>query len=200
MNDLHEDAPYQDVFNWTLAPTKQAPYSLTGILPNTTLADTDMVVSMDSCNSSIETKDWLAWIIVMPWDETAGWNWTQPTVGLQFDSRTANFTLDGYFLAQPFIKENSTYQYLDEGNIRLASAKGPDVTMGKISIKFEGVIDSYHSDVLVNNSATPTWLKSVGFGNNSMNIGNGSTLSAGPRQSWVVAVFVVLFASMLMYI
>lgn len=62
--------------------------------------------------------------------------------------------------------------------VGVTSSLQPLGLQGKIKISYFGVIDLYHSDILVNTSATPTWLRTVGFGNNSMNIGydNGGAL------------------------
>ncbi|KAJ5407708.1 hypothetical protein N7509_001591 [Penicillium cosmopolitanum] len=94
--------------------------------------------------------------------EEAGWNWTYPAVELQFDSRTANLTLEGY-----------AYGVSLQKNPREQTREDYDV-QGRFKVSFSGVIDPYHSDILVNTSSTPSWLRTVGFGNNSMNIGYGS--------------------------
>ncbi|PYH42831.1 uncharacterized protein BP01DRAFT_393862 [Aspergillus saccharolyticus JOP 1030-1] len=42
-------------------------------------------------------------------------------------------------------------------------------------LRFAGVLDAYHSDILANDTATPTWLRTVGVNNNSPNIGYTGT-------------------------
>lgn len=60
--------------------------------------------------------------------------------------------------------------------------EGPVLFMGKFLMTFTGVIDSYHSDVLRNDTATPTWLRSVGYQNNSLNVAYTSASTA----SWTI--------------
>lgn len=121
---------------------------------------------MKPCNSSIESGQ--SYILLIDRDygiNTAGWDWTYPKVDMQFDSQTANLTVDGYAAAFPHRISTENYQ---------SDLVGSDEVQGKIKISFVGVIDPYHSDTLVNTSTTPTWLRTVGFGNNSMNIGYNS--------------------------
>lgn len=65
-----------------------------------------------------------------------------------------------------------------------------DEVQGKIKILFFGVTDPYHPDALVNTSTTPTWLRTVGFGNNSMNIGyNSGAPDWSHLSNWGAATF-----------
>ena len=62
------------------------------------------------------------------------------------------------------------------------------------------VIDPYHSDTLVNTSRTPTWLRTVGFGNNSMNIGYNSGSMSLPRPvRWEAAAIFSFVTLAVMY-
>lgn len=64
------------------------------------------------------------------WSNNAGWNWTYPVVDLQFDSRTANLTLDGYAAGLPY-----RISYTEGGqNVQ----SGPDEVQGKIKISYLG--------------------------------------------------------------
>jgi len=93
-----------------------------------------------------------------------------PTINLQFDAVTANLTLEGYFEADP--------TYPDVGDWE----KGPVPFTGKFLMTFAGVIDSYHSDVLNNDTSTPTWLRSVGYQNNSLNV----AYTSASTTSWTM--------------
>lgn len=106
----------------------------------------------------------------MPGDEwwsTRGWkNFTLPKMNVTFDDQTANFTLDGDFEASPFLRSNDTlYNGGTNGELGVG-------VQGTIQFTFKGVLDAYHSDVLDMNTSSPTWLRTVGFGNNSLNIAN----------------------------
>jgi hypothetical protein len=126
---------------------------------------------MSSCNTSIESSLFSVGIISDHWWAPPGWNWTYPFVNLEFDSKTANITMNGYFSAISDMLLNAT-----DGSRELEY--GPDHVYGKMRLSFKGVIDTYHSDILVNNSAVPQWIRTVGFGNNSLNMGYESAASA----------------------
>ncbi|KAJ5998944.1 hypothetical protein N7451_006754 [Penicillium sp. IBT 35674x] len=95
-----------------------------------------------------------------------GTYYPDPTINLQFDATTANLTLEGYFEADSMYLEVNEWE------------EGPVLFMGKFLMTFTGIIDSYHSDVLRNDTATPTWLRSVGYQNNSLNVAYTSTSTA----------------------
>lgn len=188
ISDAGSFPPYQDYFNLTLEPTKQAPYNLNGLFSNATNvfdALYNLTLFETSCSSTTATDEYSVWIVNSPSVNTDGWNWTSSTVQLDFDSYTANYTLDGYFTA--------VAEWFSNGTGILKSPS--NWFQGKIHITFSGVIDTYHSDVLVNNSATPTWLPTVGFNNNSMNI-DYTKQSASQNQlrapSWFAAVVIFL--------
>ncbi|KAJ5201683.1 uncharacterized protein N7498_006346 [Penicillium cinerascens] len=165
-----------DIFNLTLSPrAKEAPYNLTGIIKNADARLDTFDLDLRSCNTSIESSQNYMSLIDRDWSNNAGWNWTYPSVDLQFDSQTANFTVNGYAAAFPYWLSSTA-----SGEHRQL---GPDEVQGTIKISFFGVIDPYHSDTLVNTSTTPTWLRTVGFGNNSMNIGYDSGALGWPRAS-----------------
>jgi hypothetical protein len=60
--------------------------------------------------------------------------------------------------------------------------ESPVLFTAKSLMTFAGVIDSYHSDVLKNDTSTPSWLRSVGYQNNSLNIAYKSASTA----SWAI--------------
>ena len=155
-----------------------------------------MYLDLDVCDSRKETKNSLITILAWPWTESSRWNWTYPIVNLWFDSQTANLSLDGSFTAIPMLLPNSSRNPLmpNLGNVSF---------QGSIKIRFQGVIDPYHSDVLVNDSATPTWLRTVGYGNNSANIGYESEAQGRPGLAlWSVAfqTLLVLFLSSITFV
>lgn len=155
--------PYHDYFNLTLESTLQAPYSLDGQFSNATNvfdALFNLTLFEPSCSSATATDEYSVWLVNSPSANTEGWNWTSPTVQLQFDSQTANYTLDGYFTALA--------EQFSNGSGILKSPS--NWVQGKIRMTFSGIIDVYHSDILVNSSAHPAWLPTVGFNNNSLNI------------------------------
>lgn len=128
-------------------------------------------MNLKSCDSSTESSQNRMTLVDRDYSNNAGWNWTYPAVEIQFDSQTANFTLSGYAAAIPY--------YINRADS--LKSLGPDEVQGTIKVSFSGVIDSYHSDILVNTSSTPTWQRTVGFGNNSMNIGYDSGSFGFPR-------------------
>ncbi|KAJ5963993.1 uncharacterized protein N7479_003869 [Penicillium vulpinum] len=69
-----------------------------------------------------------------------------------------------------------------------------NLTMSGIFGASWGVLDTYHSDVLDVNSSSARWLRTVGFGNNSLNIDNDARNAAGmSRISRGSASIMVLF-------
>lgn len=108
-----------------------------------------------------------------------------------FNENTANFTLEGKFVAYPYLSANDT-GYIDTpdgGEISIG-----DSVQGTIRFTFRGELDTYHSDVLDMNTTTPTWLRTVGFGNNSMNAGYNS---GGYGRPGVGAGHILVLLSML---
>ncbi|KAJ5986040.1 hypothetical protein N7451_010405 [Penicillium sp. IBT 35674x] len=191
------DSPYDsvnDIFNLTLSrDTRDGPYNITGTIKNADMMLDTFEMDLESCNTAIETKQNSMSLVDRDWSNNAGWNWTYPVVDLQFDSRTANFTLNGYAAGLPY-----RISYTEGGqNIQF----GPDEVQGKIKISYFGVIDLYHSDILVNISATPTWVRTVGFGNNSMNIGydNGGALGWHCPSYWEATAISCIISLTLMY-
>ncbi|OJJ98252.1 hypothetical protein ASPACDRAFT_44760 [Aspergillus aculeatus ATCC 16872] len=96
--------------------------------------------------------------------------WPAMTVRLEFDGETANYTIHGYFQSHRTHGKDEDLFYGDPAE-------------GQFTLRFAGVLDAYHSDILANDTATPTWLRTVGFNNNSLNIGYtgaaGKSMSAG---------------------
>jgi hypothetical protein len=175
---LGEEAPLKDAFNLTLAPTTKAPYKFTSTLPNPTRLLDNMGMVLDSCSTTRHgnfTDDFEVFLVTIGGLELEGWNWTSPVFDLQLNNQTANLTIDGYYLASP---------HSPNGTVVIIPVS--DEMLGRIRITFEGVIDSYHSDILDQDKSSPTWIRTVGFQNNSLNIGYNS---AGQLQcaSWWLA-------------
>lgn len=125
----------------------------------------------------VETSQWSFSIWSGPFEGT---NFTNPTIDLQFDDSTANLTLQGYAEAGSVYGTGST------------TTSGSTVVWGEFSLTLSGVIDKYHSDVLRNDTTTPTWLPTVGYNNNSANIGY-TTQSTGSRIAEPLFLTTVVF-------
>lgn len=144
-------------------------------------------ISMPACNSSYYNGDWKVSLLEVPgedWWSTKGWKgFTLPILNVTFDTQTADFALNGDFAANPFLRSNDT-----DYNGGTAGELGPAI-QGTIGFTFKGVLDAYHSDVLNTNTSSPIWLRTVGFGNNTLNIGNSNSAAGqlGPSQ-WAMTV------------
>ncbi|KAJ5185838.1 Transcription factor [Penicillium cf. griseofulvum] len=125
-------------------------------------------VNMPACNTSREYGNWS---IRVPqrasWDTESWDDFDVPIMRAGFSAHAASLVMDGSFVASPYLRSNvSNYQgpkMLSRTTIR-----------GNIQVRFEGVFDAYHSDILDVNSTAPAWLRTVGFGNNSLNIADSS--------------------------
>lgn len=173
----------KDNFNFTLAKTKTAPYNLTSTLSDY-YGDGSVPFNMTRCNNG-DTIAWDTNLISQTWWTNVGHNYSypNPVLELQFDGQSANLSLTGYFDATPAPVGKNTFNKLD------VEARG------QIKISFSGTIDSYHSDILVNGSATPAWLRTVGFQNNSLNVGDtsGAGVKKSPR-TWTLAMGTLIVA------
>ena len=122
-------------------------------------------VSMTACNASTETGDWQVYLRSSSFGDLEDWaDFKYATVNASFDDRTANLTVKGKFTAHPYNSRNSS---LWRAPNHLSNSVA---VTGDIQIRFRGVLDTYHSDVLDVNASSPTWLRTVGFGNNSLNV------------------------------
>lgn len=194
-DDFGHDRSVQDVFNLTLAAAKTSTsYNITGEIVYTGLVSVleNFVVDLASCNTSTESNKYLVSVTETWAPNIDGSNWTHPVVNLQFDSETANLTVEGYFFATPWLLNS----------MNSSTDLGPDSIQGRIKMTFLGIIDPYHSDQLVNNNAAPAWVRTVGFNNNALNIGysSGGSHSWPHPQVWAVSVTSVLISVLLMCI
>ena len=110
-----------------------------------------------------------------------------------FDAQTANYTLYADFAAFPFLRSNDSEYIADESPEQQAV---PQI-LGSIRFTSTGVLDGYHSDVLNMNTSSPTWLRTVGFGNNSLNIANSAVDRSHPGLG--AATIVVAFTIFVMF-
>lgn len=121
------------------------------------------------------------------WDVEDWDGFQYPEVSMQFDDKTANLTVDGAFHATPFLRANATEM---EPPVR-----GGPAVIGYMSVRFSGVLDEYHSDTLSLNGSTPSWVRTVGFGNDSSNIGYGESSSARKAVSGPVLTLMAVIIS-----
>ncbi|PYH81651.1 hypothetical protein BO82DRAFT_432313 [Aspergillus uvarum CBS 121591] len=151
-----------DLFEWTLSTTQSPPYRLSSTITTYYNGAGGLQANMTNCTSA-EIVPWL--IDLGPWAPDNNFvyesEWPAMTVSLDFDGETANYTIQGYF---------DSYRIYPNGTSR----SGGETTHGQFTLRFAGVLDAYHSDILANDTATPIWLRTVGFNNNSLNVGFSS--------------------------
>lgn len=147
---IYEPYASRNNWNWTLQNTTSAPYNLSGTISKDYEGWGRFVV--DTVSSCAYSSKWQFFL-----NDFTYTNLSIPTINLQFDDTTANLSLQGYVVANPVN---------DEGQVP-----------GQFRLTFSGVIDKYHSDILRNDTSIPTWLRTVGFNNNSENIGYTNTSS-----------------------
>ncbi|KAJ5162144.1 hypothetical protein N7492_007536 [Penicillium capsulatum] len=185
-----------DNFNMTLAK-KDSTFELSGAVRDQKygiLFDSTswiMDIHMPRCNTSDEkeTGKWQVLLEAGTWSNTENWSgFRYPTMNATFDDRTVDMTINGLFTASTNLRHNDSEIMAQRSTVK-------DI-LGEITIRVHGVLDPYHSDVLDVNSSAPTWQRTVGFGNNSLNIGNDAKNGAGrvgdSRGSISLALFAVL--------
>ncbi|KAJ6031189.1 hypothetical protein N7540_001921 [Penicillium herquei] len=185
-------------FNWSLEETQAPPYILSSVLTaylgELSYGDPEYPIKVNTtatnCNGT-ERSSWqfqpLSWNTTDIMDiDYFGFNWTDPVVNLQFDGQTANFSMKGYFAGDD---EYWAEGYSEMGDVQFA---------GEFTLTFEGVIDLYHSDVLRNDTAMPTWLRTVGYQNNSLNVGYTTSGSAGGQMVGLWSLTMIMVFSQLL--
>ncbi|KAJ5976569.1 hypothetical protein N7481_010276 [Penicillium waksmanii] len=116
------------------------------------------------------------------------WAYPDPTINLEFDSKAANVSMGAYLRAMP----SSNYTQAEKDlQVRVPRY---------INVIFHGVIDSLQSDVMVNDSDTPVWLRSVGLNNNSLNIQYNTAMNAKSEWGIGMTLFAFLLAPLAFYI
>ncbi|KAJ5378126.1 uncharacterized protein N7496_005535 [Penicillium cataractarum] len=168
-----------DLFNLTLAETSKAPYNVSSTFTeygsDSTFDSTyPIVFNMTSCNGT-QATDWSAYMISNYYWPTTGSNisYPDPTFDIVFDDKTAKLTLDAYIQAVQGCEDRPQNQDFCEADTLIEA---------KMTITFEGTIDSYHSDELKTDSSKPTWLKTVGFNNSTKTDGNSTTGSGSSNK------------------
>ncbi|KAF3395969.1 hypothetical protein F1880_006830 [Penicillium rolfsii] len=149
----------ENYFNWTLQASD--PYRISSTITSDYFGgEGSIIVNMTNCTNT----NLVPWIVFLNAGTLANGTsagdsgWPGMAVNLEFDRTAANYTIQGYFKA---------YRAYGENNDRFGGVP----VEGQLNLRFRGKLDAYHSDVLVNDTATPTWLRTVGFNNNSQNIG-----------------------------
>lgn len=168
-NEENTTAP--DYFNMTTTKYRDS-FTLTGVVyHNIDRSDSASLrydVNMPACNSSREYGNWTMRVPQRPSWDTENWDdFDVPIMRANFGAHAASLVMDGSFMASPYVRYNVS------GSSRPEIFPGT-IMRGNIQVRFEGVFDAYHSDILDVNSTAPAWLRTVGFGNNSLNIADSS--------------------------
>ncbi|KAH8703523.1 hypothetical protein BGW36DRAFT_423084 [Talaromyces proteolyticus] len=166
---------------WSLENTTSPPYTLSSTISSGYVGWNGFTVrTATSCAGSSE------WSFVMDKGYFNGTNLPSPNIDLQFDGSTANLTLQGYAEADPIYETGST------------STTGDTTIAGEFRLTFSGVIDTYHSDILRNDTSTPGWLRTVGFNNNSANFGYTTSESTRSKLMGPLSLTAIVSAVWLM--
>lgn len=144
---------------------------------------------MPVCNTTELSGDYRVSVQEFRSWEAEDWDdFRYPDVSVQFDDKTANLTMDAVFSAIPYVQPN------------VSNWQGPTTSdpgaHGFIQIRVSGVIDAYHSDSLTLEDKTPVWLRTVGFGNDSSNIGYDSGATKLSFEFTVAVMAIVLSLTM----
>lgn len=165
-----------DYFNFTVSKTPNNLYNISSPASNWPQSASGAFenVPMRICNRSAETAEWFVFMEINSggyWT-IEGWdNFTLPDMTVLFDDKTANLTLNGDFYAYPWPENHDVSSVNQVWDLSGA-------VQGSIQIRFKGILDTYHSDILEMKGTIPTWQRTVGFGNNSQNVGYGVSSSA----------------------
>ncbi|GAB1196781.1 hypothetical protein APSETT444_006056 [Aspergillus pseudonomiae] len=139
---------HKPYFNLSLENELGPPYHITGASNDTGRGVRAVEMNMSSCDDSADT--WWGLNFLDQGDHNPkNIPITEPIASLMFDNQSASFSFSGWFLVN--------------------NEKG-DAMYGEGSIEFLGKIDPLHSDIL-NKGNKPSWVPTLGFGNNSMNMG-----------------------------
>ena len=197
-----------DLFNLTLAETTKAPYNLSSTFTqygSESTFDTTFPIpfNMTSCNGT-QDIDWSGYMISNYYWADTGSNVTypDPTLDILFDNETAKLTINAYIQAAEGCGKKSENQDFCEADT---------IIEAKMTLTFEGTIDSVHSDQLETASSKPAWIRTVGFSNSTQTQTSGNSTSGSgsgdkkngsvgrqyPGALPLVASLVVLLASSL---
>jgi hypothetical protein len=97
-----------DYFNFTVAKTQQESYNLSGTLGEWASGPINNI-TIPACNATGYTDDWSLDVWTAPWWNTERWNdFTLPELAVQFDGKTANLSLNGDFVAYPYVRSSAS--------------------------------------------------------------------------------------------
>ncbi|RBR12103.1 hypothetical protein FVER53590_29036 [Fusarium verticillioides] len=159
-----------DLFNFTTTQTKSGAYNISALLQRNEPKSysSSLNLTMPVCNTTELSGDYTIDVEEFrSWEEEDWDDFRWPNISMLFDGKTANLTMDAVFSARPYVWPNATTEWS-------APTTGSPGAHGFIQIRVSGVIDAYHSDSLSLEDGTPVWLRTVGFGNDSSNIGYDS--------------------------
>ncbi|QPC74604.1 hypothetical protein HYE68_005356 [Fusarium pseudograminearum] len=155
-----ESGSSPDLFNFTTSQVSGGAYNISGTLyPHRDPGGPDyfgILNGLPVCDSTKQADGALVTMLRDPEGEALG-EFQYPHTSIQFDNKTVNFTLDASFHSTSNVHENSTSEHI--------------TVSGLLRVRFSGVLDAYHSDTLSLKGSKPTWLRTVGFSNDSSNIG-----------------------------
>ncbi|KAJ9484751.1 hypothetical protein VN97_g8613 [Penicillium thymicola] len=193
-----ENTTVPDHFNLTTTKTPNSSFTLSGQMhseldPYAGMGSWNLKVDMTPCNITEEYGNWTVRVPQAEWWDTEDWDgFVLPNVTADFDAHTSNLTMDGHFTASPYMRSNvSRYMWGD-----MLSA---ETIRGPIQVRFSGVLDAYNSDILDVNSTEPAWLRTVGFGNNSLNIADSPNGECSLRPALWGAFVVPLLVGLIVY-
>lgn len=168
-----EDTTAKDYFNFTSTKASDS-FALTGVLNDQHVTSGYSPIQMPARYGKTESGNWTLQIQQqLSVNNSDYWYGNSaPVMNATFDDKTANLTLEATFKAIP--PEDASTQ---------------DRVYGYIYFTFEGVMDSYHSDILDMDNTSLTWLRTVGFGNNTLNIGTNASGRFSPDLWCVIAMF-----------
>ncbi|KAF5708535.1 hypothetical protein FMUND_10554 [Fusarium mundagurra] len=158
-----------DIFNFTTTQADSGAYNISALLQRNIPESysSSLNLTMPVCNTTELSGDYSVNIAEFRSWEAEDWdNFRWPNISVMFDDKMANLTMDAVFSARPYVWPNATTEWS-------APTTGSPGAHGFIQIRVSGVIDAYHSDSLSLENETPVWQRTVGFGNDSSNIGYG---------------------------
>ncbi|KAF5967729.1 hypothetical protein FBULB1_11109 [Fusarium bulbicola] len=159
-----------DIFNFTTTQTNSGAYNISALLQRNIPESytSSLNLTMPVCNATelsgdyrVGIEEYKSW----PAEDWDDFRW--PDISVMFDDKTANLTMDAVFSARPYVWPNATTEWS-------GPQTGSPGAHGFVQLRVSGVIDAYHSDSLSLDEKTPVWLRTVGFGNDSSNIGYDS--------------------------
>ncbi|CAG1990827.1 unnamed protein product [Fusarium graminearum] len=180
-----ESGSSPDLFNFTTSQVSGGAYNISVTLyPHRDPGGPSyfgILSGLPLCDSTKQTDGALVTMMRDP-DDEALCEFQYPHTSIQFDDKTADFTLDASFQSTSNVHENSTSQGI--------------TVSGLLRVRFSGVLDAYHSDTLSLKGSTPEWLRTVGFSNDSSNIGYRES-SAGKLYLGIALTSIVIILAVI---